>query len=114
LSIETWLTQAVTLRQRTGETVSDRGVSTPTYSTLETLMYLEPRQGDEDEENRNTGIGDWLGIGLASVPFANWDQVVYGSVVFDIVAPPRPFEIPGAGVDHIELDLQQIQLGENA
>ncbi len=118
MSFVDMLTQPVTLRRRSGETVSAQGESIPTYETLETLMYLEPRalrsRAGEDDENRNTGIGDWLGVGLDSVPFHNWDQVVAEGVVFDITAPVRPFTIPGEGVHHVELDLQQVQVGENA
>jgi hypothetical protein len=109
MSVENLMTQVVTLRSPTGETRDEIGGSVATYSTLQTLMYLEPTTGRESSQDRNTPIGDWLGFGLADVDFTSWAQVVYGSHVFDIIAPPRLMTNPRSQVaSHYELSLQEV------
>jgi hypothetical protein len=72
-------------------------------------MYIEPKSGKEDMANRNTPIGDWLGIGRIEINFENWDQIIYGEHVFDIVSPVRPFYNPrNHADDHWEMDLQEV------
>jgi hypothetical protein len=111
VSVEELLTQAVTLRRLSGETRSPTGASEPTYETTTTVMYLEPKLegSSEAEGDRNTGIGAWLGVALASDDFDHWDQVLYGGKVLDITAPLRPMWDPRAGaVSHVELDLREV------
>lgn len=103
------MNQSVTLRTPTGDPGNTIAGTETTYTEATTTMYLEPRSGREDTPNRNTPIGDWLGVGLASVDWDSWQQVVYGVHVFEIVAPPRPFYDPLLGADHhVELDLQEV------
>lgn len=103
------MTQAVTLRTPATEVQDAVGGVTYTYDTLETLMYLEPSDGREDEPDRDTPIGNWFGAGLASVDFQSWSQVLYGDKVLHIIAPPRLIWNPRtASVSHVELDLQEI------
>lgn len=118
MSVEALMTCVVTLRKQSGETQSDTGEATLTYTSLATTMYLEPSHGGggssfiagrEDMANRNTPIGDWFGIGRVADDFGSWDQIVYGEHVFDIIAPPRPFGNPRTQVtSHVELSLQEV------
>ncbi len=109
MTVESMMTQPVTLRTPNGETRDAIGGSTPTFATMSTLMYLEPRKGTEERADRNTPIGDWLGVGRKDVDFDSWDQILYGAQVFDIVAPARPFYNPTTrALSHIELDLQEV------
>lgn len=109
MSVESRMTQSVVLRTPNGEVRDGIGGSEPTFSMMTTLMYIEPRHGKEQSADRNTPIGDWLGLGRRDVDFDSWDQIVYGDHVFDIVAPARPFYNPTTRVvSHIELDLQEV------
>lgn len=111
--IEDLMVHAVTLRKRDGENRNSVGGSTPTFDELETMMYLEPINlgSFEYKENRNTPVGSWLGIGLATDPWdSSWDQVVYGEIVFDIDAPPRPIPNPRTQtLHHYEIDLREVR-----
>lgn len=108
MSVEALMIQEVTLRTLTDPGNEIAGTD-PTYTTGDTLMYLEPRSGREHLEDRNTPLGDWFGVGYASVAWDSWDQVLYGNHVFDIIAPPRPmFDPLTAANSHVELDLQEI------
>jgi hypothetical protein len=103
------MTQSVTLRTPSGDIRDGIGGSTPTYASMSTTMYIEPKTGTEEMADRNTPIGDWLGIGRKDVNFDSWDQIVYGTHVFDIVSPVRPFYNPTTLViSHIEMDLQEV------
>lgn len=117
MSVEALMTQAVTLRTPSGETRDAIGGSTPTYTEEQTVMYLEPGHGAgtafgvgrEDMANRNTVIGDWFGVGRADVAWDAWQQVVYGSHVFDIVEATKPFTNPRTGQDsHVLVALQEV------
>lgn len=120
MSLTALMNQTVTLRSPSGETRDGIGGSEPTYSTQSTLMYLEPTRGGtagasafssgrEINMERNTPIGDWLGIGDATLDWTSWSQVVYGSHVFDIIAPPRYMPNPRLGtISHVELSLQEV------
>lgn len=103
------MNQRVTLRQPTGETRSPSGASIPTYVTTETTMYLEPLRGEEVEEDRNTPIGTWLGLGRLDVDWDAWTQVVIGGLTLEITAPIRPFHNPSVGAaSHVEMTLREI------
>jgi len=111
------MTQPVTLRKRQDPDLDIRdaiGGAEPTYSELETTMYLEPvgdRRSREDLDDRNTGMGQWLGVGRTTIEWHNWDQVVYGELTLDIVAPIRHMHNPRLNREsHVEMDLQEIQL----
>ena len=107
--IEDLMQQTVTLRRISGETRDSMGSSTLTYTETTTTMYLEPRSGRENGEDRGTGAGEWLGVGRADVTFSDHDQIVYGSLTFDIVAPIRPFFDPRReAVSHVEMDLREV------
>lgn len=109
MNIAPYLNQSVTLRRISGETRDSLGEPTLTYTETTTTMYLEPLRGREDEAQRNSGAGEWLGVGLADVDFHEWDQVVYGSRTFDIVAPVRPLFHPRLQtVTHQEMDLREV------
>lgn len=109
MSIEALMNQPVTLRSLSGYTRDTIGGAEPTYTETSTTMYLEPRAGREQMQDRNTPIGDWLGVGRASIAWDSTNQIVYGLHVFDVVAPPRTFYDPVTGIDsHVELDLQEV------
>ena len=109
MSIEALMNQPVTLRTPSGGTRDEIGGLIPGYTTLTTTMYIEPKSGKEDMADRNTPIGDWLGVGRKEITFENWDQIVYGSHVFDIVSPIRPYWDPVRQVlSHYEMDLQEV------
>lgn len=109
MSVEALMTQAVTLRKPTGETRDAIGGSVPTYTTFETLMYLQPTGGKEEAQDRNTPIGDWTGIGRADIDFGSFDQIMYGVRTFDIVAPPEPAPNPRAGAtSHVKVRLREV------
>ena len=108
--VESLMIQSVTLLTPTdvvqnaiGEAVDDDP------SELETLMYLEPVSGTEEQLNRDTPIADWKGFGKVSVPFRSECRIVYGSHVFRIISDPRPFFDPELGTfSHTEMDLKEI------
>lgn len=116
MSVAALMRQSVTLRTPAGQTQDAIGEATTTYEELVTLMYLEPGRGRssfgggrEDLVDRNTPIGDWVGIGRADVDFTSWSQIVYGTHTFDIIAPPRPVFNPTQDVvSHVELSLQEV------
>ena len=118
MSLAALMNQLVTLRTRSGETRDDIGGAVLTYTTTTTFMYLEPTHGGqtsgfgagkEANVERNTPIGDWLGLGDPDLDWSSWDQVVYGSRVFDIIAPPRYMPNPRLGtISHVELSLQEV------
>lgn len=116
MTLAALLNQTVTLRSPSGETRDEIGGSSRTFTEATTQMYLEPGSGtgrggggEEQQPDRQTPIGDWFGVGLASVDWDSWQQVVYGDHVLDIVAPPRPFVRGLTGVeDHVELDLREV------
>jgi hypothetical protein len=109
VSVESLMTQAVTLQVPSGDARDAIGGSVDTYTETATVMYLEPTRGREDMENRNTPIGDWFGVGKASDPFASDVRIVYGDHTFDVIAPPRLFHDPLTGVaSHYELSLQEV------
>ena len=109
MDIEMVLNQPVTLRTPNGAVRDEIGGATTVYATTTTTMYLEPKSGKEDMAGRNTPIGDWLGVGRKEVNFENWDQIVYGEHVFDIISPIRPYWNPiTQALSHYEMDLQEV------
>lgn len=109
MTVESRMTQSVTLRTPNGEVRDGIGGSQPIFASMTTTMYIEPKSGTEDRANRNTPIGDWLGLGRKDVDFDSWDQIIYGTHVFDIVSPARPFYNPTTlALSHLEMDLQEV------
>jgi len=118
VSVESLMVYEVTLRSLADADRDPIGGVIPLYDEESTTMYLEPGHGSrgaftsgrEDMTDRNTPIGDWFGVGLASVSWDSWQQIVWESHTFDIIAPPRPFGNPreGGETSHVELSLQEV------
>lgn len=113
MTVESLMTETVTVRHITGFDQSPSGEPFADFSETETVMYLEPKQdtrrSTEAIEVGYVPTGMWLGIGLADFPFDSHDQIVWGSTVFDILAPPRVMPNPRLGtMSHTELDLQVV------
>lgn len=102
------MTQTVTLRTRTTDSVNEINEVIPAYTDAATVMYLEPTAGIEEETDRNTPIQKWRGFGRADVVWDSTQQVVWNGHTLNVTAV-RP--IPNARLgttSHYELDLQEI------
>lgn len=109
MTVDSLMTESVTLLALTGETRDEIGGSVRTETTTTTTAYLEPRSGSEDEADRNTEMGDWLAFLPADVALTGWDRLMHGTRVFDVVAPPRPVYNPRvSAVSHVEVDLREV------
>ena len=117
MSVEALMVHTVTLKAPSGVTRNAIGEAFATFDTLQTTMYLEPTRGStqafaagrEDRADRNTPVGDWLGLGRLDVDWHSWQQIVYGAHTFDIIAPPRVMPNPRLGtLSHVELSLQEV------
>jgi len=108
MSVESLMTQAVTVRIPSGQTV-EFGEMVTTYDDVETTMYLEPRSSDEDVANRNTPMSLWNGYGKLTVPFTSDSVVVYGDRTFYVFGDPMPWTNPHTGSnEHWEMTLQEV------
>lgn len=114
MTVEAFMTETVTVQRPTGEFVQSlSGEATPVMEEFDTIMYLEPRDVRTTiGENREQGyvpVGDWLGVGLATVDFGSADLIFWDGRIFDVVSPPRVMPNPRLGtLSHTELDLQLI------
>jgi len=113
MTVESLMTETVTVRHTTGFDQSPSGEPFPIFTETDTVMYLEPKQdtrrSTEALEVGYVPTGLWLGIGLATFAFDSHDQIVWGDTVFDIIAPPRVMPNPRLGtMSHTELDLQVV------
>ena len=109
------MTETVTVLTPTGEfEQSASGEPTPVVTSDETVMYLEPqddvRRSTEALEVGYVSTGLWLGVGLATYPFNEHQQIVWSGKVFDILAPPRVMPNPRLHtLSHTELVLQVVE-----
>jgi hypothetical protein len=124
MSVESLMVHEVTLLSQSGETQSSSGEVTVTYSSAATTMYLEPTRGGaaggswgagrEEDADRNTPIGDWLGIGRADIDWDSTQRITYNEHTFDVIAPPRYMPNPRLGtISHVELSLQEVDTIES-
>ena len=108
------MTETVTVRTPTGFTQSASGEPTTLYDDAETIMYLEPegdvRRSSEALEVGYVSTAQWLGVGLADFPFDEHQVIVWGTHVFNILAPPRVMPNPRLDtLSHTELVLQEVE-----
>lgn len=118
MSVTALMAQTVTLRKLSGYDRGATGDAEPTFTESTTRMYLEPRSGSEEGglqtaggaiSGRHTGLGEWFGVGDASVDFDSVDAVVYEGKVLKLASPARPMFNPRSGrISHQEMDLQEI------
>lgn len=107
MTVESLMVHEVTLYTQTG---IESGSGERTFDGgIATVMYLEPRTGEETEADRNTPIGDWIGFAKADETISSTSRIGYGAHVFDVVGPPEAKPNPRLDtISHIELDLQEI------
>ncbi len=117
MTVESLMVHEVTLLTQSGESQNEIGEVAVTYSELETTMYLEPTRGggtgfsagSEEDAERNTPVGDWLGLGRADIDWDSTQRVIFGEHTFDVIAPPRYMPNPRLDtISHVELSLQEI------
>jgi len=123
MTVESLMVHEVTLLSQSGQTQSSSGEATVNYTSIETTMYLEPTHGGagsgwtagrEENADRNTPIGDWLGIGRASIDWDSTQRILFGAHTFDVVAPPRYMPNPRLDtISHVELSLQEVDAVES-
>ena len=112
------MTESVIVRKQTGQFQrSSSGSATPLYDEIPTIMFIQPqddvRRSTEALEVGYVPTGLYLGVGLYDFPFDSHDQIVWGTHVFDILAPPRRewSYIRNEG-SHTELELQEVGMNE--
>lgn len=114
---ESLMVHEVTVLNQDGVSQSSSGEVTVTYSETATTMYLEPTHGGgtgfsagrEEDADRNTPIGDWMGVCRVSDGVISTSRILYGEHTFDVIAPPRPMPDPELGtIPLVELSLQEI------
>ena len=109
MSVESLMTQTVTVGRPTGESQSASGEVTTTYEWVETQMYIEPLASEEVEADRNTPIGNWRGFGRADFDFESVDKVVWDTHTFQVIGPPQPEPNARLGtISHVQLNLREI------
>lgn len=67
--------------------------------------WIEHRSGDEETEDRDTAVTQWLLILPRTADIVYTDRVEYGSRVFEVVSLPDTKHTP-RGVSHIECTLR--------
>jgi hypothetical protein len=115
LAITELFRQTVTLVRTTSEDRDAIGGSSPDGTTTTDVQgYLEPRseprQGSgEDLSDRGTLIGDWRLFLPEGTDITGWDRVTYLGHTFDVLGPPKPFDMPEeTGIAHIEVELREV------
>lgn len=108
MSIETLLTQTVTVSRPAWDAVDEYGDVQPGTTTTATWpARLEQLSTDEIVRDRDTVVADWRAFLPASATVGPFDTVQEGGRTFEVWGDPTEHHTP-AGLHHLEIRLRRV------
>lgn len=111
MSLESLLTQTVTVLDRSEGAVDDYGNPVVTFSSgTDYLARLEQTAGTEITSGRETLVADWTLYLPPDAEIHGGSRVLADGVTFEVIGPPAKQRTP-RGVHHIQANLRHVEGG---